>query len=502
MSNEKPEFEVLIPLNAIKYFLKNPESISDKIPLPEHEKRLFLNKVADIISGLPENNYVVRYITGGNIEVEETKEKIEDIKVITTREPGEKQEEKPVNPNEVELAIGNLEENKDITVKLKPGTYYIGRNPETNTVDLTNEKGEKIATISENINPTVSRKHLRLRVTDDGRILLQDYGKEGKGSLNGTTITDIDKNVFKLEPEKEVELKKPSTITLGTLDITMMKTPVKQNYQKEAVEGKIKGEIRKIVEISKSASTKSPITEYIRASERIAMEAINMAKVDELEKYAKETGREVSIVSESAFTSLYVFILKHRDKLTGTLYDIKKNILTEKNARKDFITVVKKMLESVETYKGDKWSKNNKVNDVMIKSISEELINSDVFLFKIKEIAEKVSEIDTSNPDPVKVMDGYAETIKTVGIFTPVLTNPSKQRKVKKYLERLDKLLTGEVEPIADFEKPIVKFYKMSGEEKRRFLIEVSEAEKKRNSIITGREGYRQSRRRELNVVG
>ena len=493
---EKEEFQILIPSHLLSKFIKDPMSISPDVPLPEQEKRVFLNKVADILSGVPDNtNYRVKYISGGNIEIEESKERIDTIKVILTgSREGNKKDLSQENETTIPFKIKTPSDGREVTVELKPGIYYIGRNPTKGTIEITTENGEHITTLWDQVDLTVSRNHLKVKVTEDGKIFIQDYGKEGKGSRNGTVLIDENGNTTRLNPGEEKELKFGTTIKIGENRFT-----IEKGRTEEKPAGRIKDEIRKITEVSKHIH-EPPVLDYIRSSEKIAREAIKVAKTSELEKYAEETGRTVSITTESAFTSLYLFVLNNRSKLSGNLHDIRRNILLDNDTRNKFVETVRKMIESVETFKDGKWVKNDQVDELTVRYIADKLLKSNVFLFKLKWINMKIGGMRLSNPDPIRIMEGYAEAIRTVGIISPVLTQPTRKREIAIYLERLEGLLTGKEKAIVEFEKPIVKFYKMDEKERNRFTQEVTESE--RAEKLTHNRLPSRDRRREVNLIG
>jgi len=94
-----------------------------------------------------------------------------------------------------------------LRLELRPGTYYVGRVPDIIEpyVYLWSEDGKVMVPLFSWATYAVSRKHLKVTVTEDLDILVEDHGKEGRGSTNGTYVLKGGK-VARLAPGEVYEL--------------------------------------------------------------------------------------------------------------------------------------------------------------------------------------------------------------------------------------------------------------------------------------------------------
>lgn len=385
----------------------------------------------------------------------------------------------------VQIKISAPGTDDKLTLKLKPGVYFIGRAHMGLDVKVLDENGNLITNLWDFESLLMSRNHLRLTVRGDGRVFIRDYGKDGRGSTNGTKVIDeLLGEERTIKPMEEVELTPGKIVALADVRFRVEQVGDKTVEALDKAEKSIKTEVLKTFLISKSVE-EPLIMKYIKANERIAGEVIDEAKSKGLVKQVKETGSPISIVTPSAFTTLFLFVLENGSKLVGSLHDIRNNILSSDRVLKSFYNTVKDMVTSVETYTGDMWIKKDDISDIHVWSIVGGLLKSNIFLFKLKQLAEKVRSIDRSNPNQSEVMQAYSEAVKVTGMISPALILSSQHEiwGALRYMQRMDKVLTGQDAPLTKFEEETLNQYRLSQSELAMFNLEIEKVKQEKGEV-------------------
>jgi len=187
----------------------------------------------------------------------------------------------------------------------------------------------------------------------------------------------------------------------------------------------------------------------------------------------------IRFVSESGVSALFEFIRNNKEVLsTGSLSDIQQKLRSDDELHDKFYSTIKTIITRELEYDNGRWKYREvkeKDDEDFLDYLVGYILNSYVFIFRMKMVAEILKEIDENNPDIGKVLFAYAKTAHILGMLTPALTTNS-ERRMKVYLSKLDKLLTGEEKPSVMYEAIASSIYKLQKEEKERFDEEMSKS--------------------------
>jgi hypothetical protein len=451
---------LIIPKKLVDEFIRNPLVIGDKIPLPENEKRNILNSIADKLSHFEkEENVKVTYNADGTILVEPTKEEPETIKV-EYHEQTHQITEKNIEGEESKrtsllVKIRDFKSGEAKELKLAPGIFPM--------------------------------KYVKVVVTDGGKVLVHSQEQKTKVFFYDSK----EKNYKELAPNKPEELKPGDAVVVGVRGETgfwVEQIGDKVADPEDYAHARTSLETYNTIKVSKATAPEPKLEKYVSASERIAKNTIDAVKAGELTLLAEKEKRPIPVVSATGFTALFYFIWRNKEVLSsGTLSEIREKIQNNEKLRGEFKETIRRMMESVEVLENGEW-KRRSVTDEHVSKVSDGLLNSNVFIFRLKEQAGEMMEIDEKNPDPIRVMSAYAETIRTVGMIAPALTLDT-PRKSELYIKRMDKLLAGDETPKSRFEAVVKTLYKFNEEELSKYKTELSAMEKKREEVIMKKEG-------------
>jgi len=187
----------------------------------------------------------------------------------------------------------------------------------------------------------------------------------------------------------------------------------------------------------------------------------------------------VRFVTESGVSALFEFIRNNKEVLsTGSLSDIQQKLRSDDELHDKFYSTIKTIITREREYNNGQLKYREikgKDDQNFLDYLVGYILDSYVFIFRMKMVAEILKGIDENNPDTGKVLFAYAKSAHILGMLTPALTTDS-ERRMKVYLLKLDKLLTGEEKPSVMYEAIASSIYKLHKEEKERFDEEMSKS--------------------------
>jgi len=228
---------------------------------------------------------------------------------------GEESKELVDRVGKASVVVGLETDGEKTELVLEPGkTYYIGRIPAENTANpaavyLYDDEGNVYHLFGENM--AVSRNHLRLSVDENGNVFIEDYGREGRGSSNGTFV-----NGKPLTPGEKHRLSEGDEIILGGNNGLKLKVesirPVSVN-----VGGEERFELSTPEEaILASPTAGEPAKEEIRQEANEVAEALveSVAGINENEKILDDVEKAGAEIEREVIESLLPAL---RDRVAG-----------------------------------------------------------------------------------------------------------------------------------------------------------------------------------------